>query len=70
MTDKKSRLTLPEMMRHLGETRATVERLVTQYRERIGPPERAGIIRTWPADAVDQLRAILAEEARLREVGQ
>lgn len=68
MHDTKSRLTLPEMVRALGETRATIERLVIQYKARIGEPERAGIVRTWPAVALDQLRLILAEEARAREV--
>ncbi len=64
----KSRLTLPEIMRALNEKRATVERLVQQYEERIGPPERAGIVRTWPAEVLEQIRAILAEEDRLRKV--
>lgn len=68
MSEAKSRLTLPEIMRVLGETRATVERLVTQYHEKIGPPERAGIVRTWPASVVDLVRSILAEEERLRGV--
>jgi hypothetical protein len=68
MSEAKSRLTLPEIMRALEEKRATVERVVVQYGERIGPPERAGIVRTWPAEVVDQLRAILSEEERLREV--
>lgn len=68
MAEPKSRLTLPEIMRALNEKRATVERVVFQYAERIGPPERAGIVRTWPAEVLVQLRAILAEEERLREV--
>ncbi len=68
MPDLKSRLTLPEIMRALGEKRATVERLVYQFHELIGPPERAGIVRTWPAHVLGQLQAILKEEDRLKEV--
>ncbi len=68
MNNGKTRVTLPEIMRALGEKRATVERLVAQYQERIGPPERAGIVRTWPAGVTDVFRDVLAEEERLREV--
>lgn len=66
MTEGKSRLTLPEIMRALNEKRSTVERLVQEYEWRIGPPERAGIIRTWPAETVEILRVVLAEERRGR----
>ena len=70
MSETKSRLTLPEIMRALNEKRATTERLVAQYEDRIGPPERAGIVRIWPAEVVDQLREILSEEERLRGVAR
>ena len=67
MHAEKSRLTLPEIMRELGETRATIERLVQENAWRIGPPERAGIIRTWPTDVVQTLRVVLEEERRRRD---
>ena len=70
MSEAKSRLTLPEIMRAIGERRATVERLVRQYEERIGSPERAGIVRTWPSDVLELLRAIRMEEQRLREASR
>ena len=38
--ESKSRLTLPEMARALGITRAKAERLVMQYGDRLGPIER------------------------------
>lgn len=65
--DGKSRLTLPELARTLGITRALAERLVAQYPERLGAVERFGIVRSWPAAALESLRSILAEEARLQE---
>ena len=67
MVHSKTRLTLPEIMRALNEKRATIERLVRENEWRIGPPERAGIIRTWPAETVEVLRVVLAEERRGRE---
>jgi hypothetical protein len=67
MVDAMSRLTLPDLARRLEVTRATAERLVSQYRERLGPVERFGIVRSWPISALETLRSILAEEERLRE---
>ena len=67
MANSKTRLTLPEIMRALNEKRSTIERLVRENEWRIGPPERAGIIRTWPADTVETLRVVLEGERRVRE---
>ena len=64
---ERSRHTLPQMMRKLGITRATAERLVSQYADRLGPVERIGITRCWSLEAAEVLRAVLAEEARLQE---
>jgi len=65
--DTRSRITLPEMARRIGVTRATAERLVTQYSERLGSVERFGIVRSWPVHALETLRSIHSEEQRLRE---
>lgn len=65
--NRTSRVTLPELARQLGVTRATAERLVAQYSERLGTVERFGIVRSWPVEALGSLRMILAEEQRLRE---
>jgi hypothetical protein len=70
MVDSQSRITLPELARRLGVTRATAERLVSQYGDRLGPVERFGIVRSWPVNAVESLRTIIAEEQRLREGGR
>ncbi|MBI4564391.1 MAG: hypothetical protein HY716_06830 [Planctomycetes bacterium] len=67
MEQQKARITLPEIARALGLTRATTERLVAQYAQRIPPCERVGIIRTWPAEVVETLKSVLQEEERLRE---
>lgn len=66
MVDAKSRITLPELARRLGVTRATAERLVSQYQERLGAVERFGIVRSWPVQAMETLKSILTEEERLR----
>lgn len=63
----RTRVTLPALARMLGITRARAERLVTQYADRLGPCERYGIVRSWPEAALDTLRTVLTEEARLRE---
>ena len=70
MEEGKSRLTLPEMVKVLSITRATAERLVSQYAEQLPTCERAGIIRTWPAGTIEDLRRLLAEEERIRRGNQ
>ena len=58
--------TLPQFVKLLGVPRGTVERLIYQYKERVGEPERIGSVRVWPAGTVDVLKAILAEEERAK----
>ena len=65
MEESRTRLTMPALARAVGVTRSRAERLVMQYADRLGAVERAGIVRTWSADAVDTLRVVLDEERAL-----
>lgn len=62
------RFTLPELIRELGISRSTGERLVAQYAGRLGGVERYGLVRSWPCEALEALRVVHAEEIRLKEV--
>jgi hypothetical protein len=65
--EERRTVSLPVACRETGCTRATGERIVQQYAERLPKPERVGITRVWPWDFVAALRVILEEEGRLRE---
>ena len=66
MENEKSRVTLPEMAKKLGISRAVAERLVSEYQNILPDFERVGITRIWPSDVVEELKRIIAEEQRLR----
>lgn len=61
-------ISLPEAAGIVGCTRATAERIVRQYGDRLPPYERIGVMRVWPFDMVEVLRDILAEERRPLDV--
>lgn len=63
-------LTLPQVCRCVGITRARAERLLFVYRDRLPVPVRVGITRLWPPEVADQVRMIVAEEDRLREAAR
>jgi hypothetical protein len=58
-------LTAPQIAERLDVGRAVIERLIRHYADRLPVPGRVGIIRCWPESIVDQLRALLDEEARV-----
>lgn len=64
MAEAKPGVTLPEICRANGITRSRGERVIFEYRDRIAPCFRAGITRIWPPEAVEQVKAIIAEEER------
>ncbi|MEK7469688.1 MAG: hypothetical protein AAB074_20120 [Planctomycetota bacterium] len=66
MNEAKPGVTLPEICRSIGITRARGERVVFEYRDRLAACFRAGITRIWPSEAIEQVRAIIAEEDRAR----
>jgi predicted DNA-binding transcriptional regulator AlpA len=59
-------ITLPQAALRLGKSRQVIERLITQYTDRIPSPERVGITRVWPSSLIEILSVILREEDRLQ----
>ncbi len=68
METGKPGMTLPEICQSVGITRGRCERIVFEYRDRLPSCYRVGITRVWPPEILAQVRAIVSEEDRLREM--
>ena len=61
------RYTVPVVCEELGLGRAVIERVLRQYADRLPEPERAGIVRSWGPEIVQEIKSILDMEDRVRE---
>ena len=61
-------VTPPEIGRQLGVSRAVVDRVLEQYKDRLHAPMRVGNSRCYPTEIITAIRDILDTERRANEV--